>query len=84
MLFWDIVLDRNIPNWTNSKGFAQVEEIVEGRIPGSLRIAAVGESTTQGFPQRSYPFFLSQILRNVSIEYQGVSRGFKRWCEWLG
>ena len=67
-------LMQNIPKWTNSKGFAQVEEVEERRVHGSLRVAAVGESTTQGFPQRSYPFFLSQILTKVTHDYKVFRR----------
>ncbi len=76
-------LRSNLANLTNSKGFAQAEEIEERRIPGSLRIVSVGESTTQGLFQGNYPFFLSQILKNELRGYQGdpevLNAGVSGW-----
>jgi lysophospholipase L1-like esterase len=77
-------LRSNIKGITNSKGFSQVEEVEVNRDEGTLRIMAIGESTTQGNSQiDSYPNYLSQILNLNTQEYKGkpevINAGVSGW-----
>jgi len=57
---------RNEHNSINSQGFHQREEIPVKRIPGSLRIVCLGESTTFGSTDATnYPALLSGYSRRA-------------------
>ncbi len=58
----------------NSQGFAQREVVPLERTPGALRVAALGESTTQGHnvDKGSYPTYLHHRLAASGRGYTGV------------
>lgn len=69
---------------TNSRGFAQLEEVDESRIPGSLRIMSIGESTTHGSASTvNYPFQLKKVLqecaRGYSVTPEVINAGVSGW-----
>ena len=74
---------RNEHNSINSQGFHQREEIPVKRIPGSLRIVCLGESTTFGSTDATnYPAFLKRILETRAIgfrQYEVINAGVPGW-----
>jgi lysophospholipase L1-like esterase len=74
---------RNEHNSINSQGFHQREEIPVKRIPGSLRIVCLGESTTFGTTDlTNYPAFLKRILETRAIgfrQYEVINAGVPGW-----
>jgi len=77
-------LRSNLDGITNSKGFGQVEEVEERRDDETLRIMAIGGSTTQGNNQTdTYPNYLSQILNLNAQGYKGkpevINAGVSGW-----
>jgi lysophospholipase L1-like esterase len=51
--------------FVNDQGFAQRERVSKPRQPGTLRVVAMGESTTQGHDvdMGNYPVYLRKLLR---------------------
>jgi lysophospholipase L1-like esterase len=58
---------------TNAEGFAQRDTVGVSRQPGTLRVIAMGESTTQGHNTDSgnYPVYLKAVLRQRA-RYEAV------------
>jgi lysophospholipase L1-like esterase len=58
----------------NEDGFAQRDRVPVERTPGTLRIAAMGESTTQGHnvDDGNYPAYLARLLRAPGTGHVGV------------
>jgi lysophospholipase L1-like esterase len=68
----------------NSQGFAQREEVPLERVPGKLRLMALGESTTQGqdIDRANYPIYLRHLLANRAPGPDGVeiiNAGISGW-----
>jgi lysophospholipase L1-like esterase len=74
---------RNEWNSVNSQGFHQPDDVPVKRMPGSLRIVCLGESTTFGSTdQWNYPAFLRQILETRAIgfrHYEVINAGVPGW-----
>jgi len=74
---------RNEHNSINSQGFHQREEIPVKRVPGSLRIVCLGESTTFGSTDlTNYPAFLRRILETRAVgfrQYEVINAGVPGW-----
>jgi lysophospholipase L1-like esterase len=69
------ILRPNAPeNGVNAAGFAQLNDVPVARTPGVLRIATMGESTTQGHgaDTGNYPAYLGRLLQSPTIGGQRV------------
>lgn len=60
--------------YINADGFAQRESVALPRTSETLRIAALGESTTQGHnvDNGNYPFYLRQLIKKNSSGYTNI------------
>ncbi len=74
---------RNDANTFNSQGFRQADDVPLRRLPGSLRIVCLGESTTLGTGDESnYPSLLRQILERDASgfrAYEVINAGVPGW-----
>jgi hypothetical protein len=61
-------------HYVNADGFAQRETVPLTKDPGTMRIAALGESTTQGHDvdKANYPFYLRRLITEYGRGYANV------------
>lgn len=61
-------------HFINAAGFAQRETVPVERVAGKLRVAAMGESTTEGHhvDKACYPTYLRNLFGNLCHGYSGV------------